>query len=48
MANARVLPGKIQILERAPAKMIDFLQGNLIIAQSDKIIYCNVAATMAE
>ena len=48
MARARVLPGQVRIIERSPAKMIDYLQDNIIIAQSDKIVYFNVAATVNE
>lgn len=48
MARARVLPGQVRIIERSPAKMIDYLQDNIILAQSDKIVYFNVAATVNE
>ena len=31
-----------EIIERAPDKMIDILQGNLMVAFRDLVIYCNV------
>ena len=31
-----------EIIDRAPDKMVDFLQGNIMLAYRDLIIYCNV------
>jgi len=31
-----------EIIERAPDKMIDILQGNLMLAFRDLVIYCNI------
>ena len=30
------------IIQRAPDKMIDFLQNNILLAYRDLLIYCNV------
>lgn len=31
-----------KIIDRAPDKMIDMLQGNLLLAYRDLVIYCNI------
>ena len=32
-----------RIIERAPDKMIDYLQGFILLAYRDFIVYCNVS-----
>ena len=31
-----------KIIDRAPDKMVDILQGNIVLAYRDLLVYCNV------